>query len=129
MMEPFSPIPGVKHGERILVSVIESRARDGPSEPWVSVPVNDHDLSLGYKDISFWQLNNYANHAAKWLNDNLPPASDPFQCFAYVGPKDLRYPILAVAAAKLQKVVCLHEYTHEAMLLTITQLRLFFLRL
>lgn len=105
MLESTFPLPGVDHGKRILVSVIENRALNSSSEPWVSIPINDHDLSLGYKDISFWQLNNYANHAAKWLSENLPPASDPFQCFAYAGPKDLRYPILTVAAAKLQKVV------------------------
>jgi acyl-CoA synthetase (AMP-forming)/AMP-acid ligase II len=102
------PIPGVKHGERILVSVVENRASDDDSDnPWVSVPVDDQDLSQGFKDITFRQLNNYANHAAQWLTGNLPKASDPFQCVAYAGPKDLRYPILALAAAKLQKVVCL----------------------
>jgi hypothetical protein len=114
MMKPVFPLPGVEHGQRILVSVIESRARNGSSSPWVSVPINEHDLSQGYKDIGFWQLNNYANHAAKWLSHHLPPASDPFQCFAYAGPKDLRYPILAVAAAKLRKVVCERGNTHEA---------------
>lgn len=105
MAEPTLPLPGVKHGKRILVSTIESRAQNNPDRPWVSMPVNEQDLSQGYKDISFWQLNNYANHAAGWLNDNLPQTSEPFQCFAYAGPKDLRYAILAVAAAKLQKVV------------------------
>lgn len=76
-------------------------------------PSTNTTCRRGYKDISFWQLNNYANHAAKWLSDHLPPASDPFQCFAYAGPKDLRYPILAVAAAKLRKVVCERGNTHE----------------
>lgn len=73
--------------------------------PWISVPVNEEDLSQGYTEISYKQLNNYANHAAHWLSQNLPPTSEPFQRIAYAGPKDLRYPILEVAAAKLQKVV------------------------
>ncbi|KAJ5391006.1 AMP-binding enzyme [Penicillium cataractarum] len=105
MANSVFPLPGVEHGKRILVSVIESRARNVSSKSWVSLPINEQDLSQGYKDISFRQLNNYANHAAKWLRENLPPTSDVFQCFAYAGPKDLRYPILAVAAAKLQKVM------------------------
>ncbi|PYI02362.1 AMP-binding enzyme [Aspergillus sclerotiicarbonarius CBS 121057] len=100
------PIPGVKHGRRILTSVIEAHAKD-KSEPWVSVPVDGQDLSQGYRDISFSGLNNAANHAAHWLRENLPETTEPFQCFAYAGPKDLRYPILAVAAAKLQKVMVL----------------------
>lgn len=103
------PFPGVKHGERILVSVIENRASNDSDKPWVSVPVDDQDLSQGYKEINFRQLNNYANHAAQWLTENLPHTSEPFQCIAYAGPKDLRYPILALAAAKLQKVVCMSE--------------------
>ncbi|OQE20888.1 hypothetical protein PENFLA_c015G05828 [Penicillium flavigenum] len=101
------PIPGVKHGERILVSVVENRASDDAGNPWVSVPVDDQDLSQGFKDITFRQLNNYANHAAQWLTENLPETFEPFQCVAYAGPKDLRYPILALAAAKLQKVLVL----------------------
>jgi acyl-CoA synthetase (AMP-forming)/AMP-acid ligase II len=99
------PIPGVKHGERILVSVVENRASDESGNPWVSVPVDDQDLSQGFKNITFRQLNNYANHAAQWLTENLPETSEAFECVADAGPKDLRYPILALAAAKLQKVV------------------------
>ncbi|CAG8909802.1 unnamed protein product [Penicillium egyptiacum] len=97
----------MKHGERILVSVVENRASNNSGNPWVSVPVDDQDLSQGYKDINFRQLNNYANHAAQWLTESLPQTSEPFQCVAYAGPKDLRYPILALAAAKVQKVLVL----------------------
>lgn len=108
------PIPGIEHGNRILASVIETRALDKHTHPWVSVPINDADLSRGYKDLSFWQLNNAANHAAQWLSQQL--SAEPFQCFAYAGPKDLRYPILAVAAAKLQKVVGRHSHFARALL-------------
>jgi hypothetical protein len=113
MTDSTFPLAGVDHGKRILVSVIESRARNVSSKPWVSLPVNEQDLSQGYKDVSFWQLNNYANHAAEWLRKNLPQTLGTFQCFAYAGPKDLRYPILAVAAAKLQKVVGEHSKNNE----------------
>ena len=107
MVSTTFPLPGVTHGKRILASVIESRAKDGPdTNPWISLPVNNQDLSAGFRDISFWQLNNAANHAARWLSQALPATTKPFQCFAYSGPKDLRYAILAVAAAKVQKVVC-----------------------
>ncbi|KAE8306517.1 AMP-binding enzyme [Aspergillus transmontanensis] len=101
------PLPGIEHGKRILASVVETRARDGPESTWVSVPIDNEDLSRGFEDISFQQLNNAANHAARWLSEHLPGTSEPFQCFAYAGPKDFRYPILAVAAAKIQKVMVL----------------------
>ncbi|KAL1859416.1 putative NRPS-like protein biosynthetic cluster [Paecilomyces lecythidis] len=107
MVSAKFPLPGVDHGKRIPTSVIEKRAQDGPNSPWISVPIDEQNLSAGYRDISFQQLNNAANSAAHWLSQNLPETSEPFQCFAYAGPKDLRYPILAVAAAKLKKVMVL----------------------
>ncbi|OQE04939.1 hypothetical protein PENVUL_c028G04314 [Penicillium vulpinum] len=58
------PCPGMMHGKRILVSVVENKAMHDMETPWVSVP-------------------------------------------AYAGPKDLCYPILALAVAKLQKVLVL----------------------
>ncbi|KAE8133478.1 hypothetical protein BDV38DRAFT_274310 [Aspergillus pseudotamarii] len=90
------PLPGIEHGKRILASVVETRARDGPGSTWVSVPIDNEDLSRGFKDVSFQRLNNAANHAARWLSEHLPGTSEPFQCFAYTGPKDFRYPVLAM---------------------------------
>lgn len=107
MVSATFPLPGVVHGKRIVTTVIENRAKEGTNtSPWASVPINNLDLSAGYQDITFQQLNNAANHAAKWLSQALPATLKPFQSFAYAGPKDLRYSFLAVAAAKLQKVVC-----------------------
>ncbi|RAH64234.1 AMP-binding enzyme [Aspergillus aculeatinus CBS 121060] len=105
--ESIFPLPGVQHGKRIIASVIEARAKKDDDAPWVSLPIDDENMSLGFKDISFRTFNNAANHAAHWLRQNLPETTEPFQKFAYAGPKDLRYPILAVAAAKLQKVLIL----------------------
>ncbi|KAE8385139.1 hypothetical protein BDV23DRAFT_188563 [Aspergillus alliaceus] len=48
-----------------------------------------------------------ANHAAWWLSEYPPETSEPFQCIAYSGPKDFRFAILALAAAKLQEVMVL----------------------
>lgn len=104
MSSPF-PLPGVQHGQRILASVIENRAQDSVNNTWASVPVDESDLSQGFRDISYKQLNNAANHAAHWLRQHLPESKESLQPFAYAGPKDLRYSILAIAAAKLQKVV------------------------
>jgi hypothetical protein len=97
---------GPGHGSRIPISVIDERARLEPSSPWVSVPKDDYDLSQGFRDITISQFANAVNHAARWLQANLPPSSEPFEPFAYSGPRDLRYPILAVAAGKIGRVVC-----------------------
>lgn len=97
------------HGTRLLVSMIDHHAMMKPNDPWVSLPVDDDDLSKGYKDISWRQFGNGVNHAVRWLKEELPASmfSAPFQAFGYVGPKDLIYPILTVAAAKLGLVIVL----------------------
>ena len=101
------PIPNVNHGQRILLSVVDELADKEPNSPWVSLPVDENELSKGYKDITYNQLANAVNHAVQWLRKNLPESSEPFQPFAYTGPKDLRYPILAIAAGKLGMKVSL----------------------
>ena len=104
-MSSVFPLPGIQHGNRILISVIEHWAKNDPDSPWVSVPIDEEDLSRGYRDLTFRHLDDAANRAAQWLRSHLPASSEPFQCFAYTGPNDLRYPALAVAAGKLEKVV------------------------
>ena len=99
------PIPNVRHGQRIILSVIDELVQQEPNSTWVSVPIDEGDLSKGYKEITYGQFSNAVNHAVQWLRKTLPPSSEPSQSFAYAGPKDLRYPILAVAAGKLGKVV------------------------
>ena len=99
------PIPNVRHGTRNIISVIDEITQQEPNSTWVSLPIDEGDLSQGYKDITYGQFSNAVNHAAQWLREALPPSSEPFQSFAYAGPKDLRYPILAVAAGKMGKVV------------------------
>jgi hypothetical protein len=103
------PLPGIQHGNRILVSTIEQRAKNDPDSSWVAAPIDNNDISRGYKEITFAEFNNAVNHAVHWLKQNLPAADEPFQSFAYAGPKDLRYPILAAAAGKLQKVVSIGD--------------------
>ena len=104
-MDIQSKIFGPTHGARIAISVIDERGRLEPSSPWVSMPKDEPDLSQGFQDITYGQFANAVNHAAHWFERNLPLASEPFQPFAYSGARDLRYPILAAAAAKCQRVV------------------------
>ncbi|PQE27382.1 AMP-binding enzyme protein [Rutstroemia sp. NJR-2017a WRK4] len=111
------PLPGVRHGERLAISVLDERAQLDPQSPWVSMPIDEGDISKGYKDITYSQFANAVNHAAHWLVRHLPPSKKPFQSFAYAGPKDLRYPILAMAAGKVGKVQYLLCHTWKQMVL------------
>ncbi|MCJ1347965.1 hypothetical protein MMC31_006195 [Peltigera leucophlebia] len=93
----MSPI----YGKRLIVSLIDQCAADEPEKLYASVPRNEEDLSQGFKDITYAQLANAINHASWWLDSALGKSNGSFEPFAYVGPKDLMYPILAVAAAKV----------------------------
>lgn len=103
VMSNTFPDPGISYGKRIIISVIEQRARDEPDVSWISAPADYTGLPKGYRDIAYKEINNAANCAAQWFLENLPASSKPFQPIAYAGLKDPRYVIFAVAAGKLQK--------------------------
>lgn len=92
-------------GCRLLASVIDSHATNDPERVWASMPKDNDDLSKGFVDLTYKQFANAINHASWWLQEHLHGASNSFETLAYTGPKDLRYPILAVAALKVGKQV------------------------
>lgn len=97
---------GDEHSDRrLLVTLIDQYAVTEPSSVWGVMPLDEQDLSKGFRDITYENFANAINIAASWLQENVPPPSCDFQTIAYVGPKDVRYPIIAVAAAKLKKKV------------------------
>lgn len=92
-------------GSRLVISRIDEIAQEQPTRIWGEVPIDDGDLSKGFRDITFHDFASGINTAALWLENNLPPTASTFETIAYTGPKDVRYPILAVAAAKIGKKV------------------------
>ena len=93
-------------GTRLLINVVDSYALHDPSKVWASVPVDDDNLAHGFRDITYKEFANAVNHARWWMKENFTPAR-PFETIAYAGPDDLQNPILALAAAKCYKRVCL----------------------
>ena len=91
-------------GARLITSTIDHYATDTPNRTYASIPRSEH-LSEGFVAITYKQLANAINHASWWLHSELGERDAAFDTFAYAGPKDLRYPILAVAAAKVGRKV------------------------
>ena len=85
--------------------MIDSYAINDPSKVWASAPLDNDDLTAGFRDISYKELANAVNHACWWLRHTIPDTTTAFETLAYAGPKDLRYPILALAAVKCGKQV------------------------
>lgn len=98
-----------KYGNRLVAPLIDSYAATDPERVWASVPRDDHNLSRGFLDITYKQFANAINHASWWLKRNIRPLNNPqpldSEVLAYAGPKDLRYPILAIAVVKVGKQV------------------------
>ena len=92
-------------GERLIVSLIDSYAVDDPNRAWASLPKDGEDLTKGFVNVNYKQFANAINHAAWWLEKQFPGHAGSFETLAYAGPKDVRYPILAVAAVKCGKQV------------------------
>ncbi|KAL8806333.1 MAG: hypothetical protein Q9200_005078 [Gallowayella weberi] len=93
-------------GQRLLASVVEQRAQNEPNRPWAMIPRSE-DLTTGFIDITYRQFANAIDRAAFWLERVLGESQQPFETFAYVGQKDIRYPIIAVAAVKSGRKVLL----------------------
>lgn len=91
--------------QRPIVQTIQERAKQVHGNYWASFPRNGKNMSSKFTHVSFRELNNIANAVSYSLKQWLPKSDIPSQPFAYVGPNDIRYPILAIAAAKARKVV------------------------
>ncbi|KAL8978547.1 MAG: hypothetical protein Q9177_006376, partial [Variospora cf. flavescens] len=91
------------YGERLVVSLIDEYALNEPNRPWVAIPRSDDNLADGFVDITFGQFAKAINRTAAWLDQVLGASdgsSSSFETFAYAGEKDIRCPIMAVAAVK-----------------------------
>ncbi|KAK7531563.1 putative AMP-binding enzyme [Phyllosticta citribraziliensis] len=96
-------------GERVITSLFDSKAHDQPNQVFASIPIDDDDLSKGFHDIKFSEVAGAVNEAAHWLDSTLGKIyrqpGDPFETFAYFGPRDIRYPVLVLAASKVGRRV------------------------
>jgi len=56
-------------GQRLLANVIDFYAESDPTRVWATAPLDDEDLSKGYKDITYRDFANAINHASWWLDE------------------------------------------------------------
>ncbi len=97
MVAAFHAIPR-NCGRRLLAPLVDEIALTEPKRTFVSVP-RSADLHDGFEDISFSTFATAINRCAWWIEKELGK-SETFETIGYLGPIDLRYPILLVAAIK-----------------------------
>ena len=97
---PMNTIP------RLIAARVDYYGEHEPQRSYASVPLTDR-LEDGYREITYQMLASAVDRAAWWLDSMLPIAqgSTPPQTFAYFGPNDLRYTILALAGIKTNRKV------------------------
>ncbi|KAI4089244.1 MAG: hypothetical protein L6R37_008075 [Teloschistes peruensis] len=92
------------YGRRLLASLVDYHAQNDPHGVWASFPICD-DRKAGFRDVTYKELAEAIARAAWWLDQTLDASDGTFETFAYSGDKDIRYPILAVAAVKVERKI------------------------
>jgi acyl-CoA synthetase (AMP-forming)/AMP-acid ligase II len=88
------------YGKRLLVNIVDERARTSPEREWVSIPRTSNPAD-GWRKITYKQAANAINRVAHRLvsSTGVPPKGE-FRTVAYIGPNDVRYLVFALGAAK-----------------------------
>lgn len=86
------------YGSRLLPTVVDETAKSHPDLPYAHVPISSN-VGDGFKSVSFSDLATATNHLAAWISETLG-RSTSFETIAYMGPGDLRYVVVFLAAVK-----------------------------
>ncbi|KAI9721619.1 MAG: hypothetical protein M1828_005110 [Chrysothrix sp. TS-e1954] len=96
--------PSGVRAHELLPNIIDDRAKTEPQRVWAAMPIDGDDLSKGFEDITYKTLANAINRMAEWIERTVGPAKiaddGSFPTIGYVGARDLRYPVLGMAAVK-----------------------------
>ena len=96
-MQPPHYLPP-KCGRRLVPHIIDEYANVNPRKVFASYP-RSSNLQDGFRDVNYLQLANAINACAWWIEAQVGKGHN-FETLAYIGPSDLRYAILTVAAIK-----------------------------
>ena len=86
------------YGQRLIPHLIDDIAHNKPSRTFCSL-AKSGDISDGFQDVSYGAFANAINRLAWWIEENLGKTST-FETLSYIGPPDLRYIVLTIAAQK-----------------------------
>lgn len=92
--------PTTQYGERLLVHMVDERARSDPDREWVSIP-RTSDPKDGWMRVTYQQAANAVNRVAhKLVGSTGKPDNGEFRTVAYLGPNDVRYLVFTLGAIK-----------------------------
>jgi len=92
--------PSLTYAEQLLPTVLGNRAKAEPQCIFAKVPLSPTNYEAGFRSVSFSELHTAINRVA-WLLESHFGRSENFPTITYLGPSDLRYSIVLVAAIKV----------------------------
>ena len=99
-----SPPPPYKCGARLLSHIIDERAQSQHVRSFASIPRTEN-VEDGYVDVSYETFANAINTLGHWITENVGPPVVQDETLVYIGPTDLRYQIVCMAAVKVGYIV------------------------
>lgn len=98
-------------GRRLLPQVVDYHAQRDPSRVYASIPRSATGLSDGFRDITIAKLAAMVNYLSWWLEGILGVGN--LDTIAYVGPADIRYAAIFLAAVKCRYKVSYTEISEN----------------
>ena len=89
---------GPVYGQRLIPHLIDDIAHNDASRTFCSL-AKSSNIRDGFEDISYGAFANAINCLAWWIEEN-PGKTSTFETLSYIGPPDLRYIVLTIAAQK-----------------------------
>lgn len=88
----------MEFGQRLLPQVVDEYARTDPSRLYASIPHHATDVSGGFHDVTMAKLAAVVNRLAWWIQSLV--GTGGLDAVAYIGPSDIRYAAMFLAAVK-----------------------------
>jgi acyl-coenzyme A synthetase/AMP-(fatty) acid ligase len=98
--------------DELIPKVVDHLANTMADEPYALYPNSPLTYDHGYRTVTYKDFANAINGIAWWLHKTLGP-SDNFHVLAYIGPNDVRYNALMLAATKAGYLVRISFQSHD----------------
>jgi acyl-CoA synthetase (AMP-forming)/AMP-acid ligase II len=98
----------------LLPNMVDRLARELPDAVYGEWPVLPTSYNAGFHAVTYAQLANAANGLAWWILDQFGQPSKTGEVLAYMGPNDVRFTALILAAIKTGYVIFLTSPRNSA---------------
>ena len=99
------PVEDPRRSLDLVPHILDYLADSQPDGLFAEYPLSSTSYEEGYHSITYGAFANTVNGLAHWIKDTLGEPRKENEVIAYIGPNDLRYPALVLAAVKVGYIV------------------------